>query len=94
MVTLRVSGVNGAALQQKLSQLPTVRKSTIVTEEPAGVVARVFPKTVANGALARSIVESASGWKIEELHTEEGRLDDVFRTITLPETSKGSEVRP
>ena len=28
------------------------------------------------------------GWKIEELHTEEGRLDEVFRAITLPDTVK------
>ena len=28
------------------------------------------------------------GWQIEELHTEEGRLDEVFRSITLPDTSK------
>ena len=27
-------------------------------------------------------------WKIEELHTEEGRLDEVFRSITLPETKQ------
>jgi ABC-2 type transport system ATP-binding protein len=28
------------------------------------------------------------GWKFEELHTEEGRLDEVFRSITIPETSQ------
>ena len=31
------------------------------------------------------------GWKIEELHTEEGRLDEVFRSITLPDTAKGAQ---
>jgi len=25
---------------------------------------------------------------IEEMHTEEGRLDDVFRSITMPDTAK------
>jgi len=24
--------------------------------------------------------------RIEELHTEEGRLDEVFRSITMPDT--------
>jgi len=33
------------------------------------------------------------GWKIEELHTEEGRLDEVFRTITLPDTAKEGETK-
>ncbi len=27
-------------------------------------------------------------WTIEELHTEEGRLDEVFRNITRPETKQ------
>ena len=31
---------------------------------------------------------SAERWKIEELHTEEGRLDEVFRNITLPDTKQ------
>jgi ABC-2 type transport system ATP-binding protein len=93
VVTLRVSGVNGAAVQQRLGQLPGVRKTTIVKEDPGGVEARVFPRLGANGALARSIAESASGWRIEELHTEEGRLDEVFRDITLSETPKEVEVK-
>ena len=28
------------------------------------------------------------GWKLEELRTEEGQLDEVFRRITLPDTVK------
>ena len=48
---------------------------------------RVFPKPNVNGGLARSIAESAQGWHIEELHTEEGRLDEVFRAITMPDTA-------
>ena len=31
-------------------------------------------------------------WTIEELHTEEGRLDEVFRALTLPDTVR--EARP
>jgi ABC-2 type transport system ATP-binding protein len=50
---------------------------------------RVFPKekNAAEG-LARAIGETAARerWQLEELHTEEGRLDDVFRSITLPDT--------
>ena len=88
-VTLRVGGLNGSALGQKLSQLPTARKTSVLKEEPAGVTARVFPQpNCRNGELARSIYETAAreGWKVEELHTEEGRLDEVFRSITMPDT--------
>ena len=87
-VTLRVSGVNGEALSQRLAQLSTVKRSAILEEDAAGVTARVFPKLAVNAVLARSVAEAVQGWRIEELHTEEGRLDEVFRSITMPETAK------
>ena len=87
-VTLRVSGVNAAALNQKLKQLPTVKRTAILREEATSVTARVFPNGNINGALAQSIADAAQGWRIEELHTEEGRLDEVFRSITMPDTAK------
>jgi ABC-2 type transport system ATP-binding protein len=86
-VTLRVSGINGATLNQKLAQLPAVKRSSVLREDAAGVTVRVFPKSNVNGALASSIADAAQGWRIEELHTEEGRLDDVFRSITMPDTA-------
>jgi ABC-2 type transport system ATP-binding protein len=89
-VTLRVSGLNGAALSQKLTALSAVKRVAILKEETARVTARVFPKSSANGTLASSIADAAQGWRIEELHTEEGRLDEVFRSITMPDTPAGS----
>lgn len=87
-VTLRVSGVNAAALTQKLKALPAVKRTTILREEATGVTARVFPNSSVNGALAQNIADATQGWRIEELHTEEGRLDEVFRSITLSDTAK------
>jgi ABC-2 type transport system ATP-binding protein len=92
-VTLRVNGVSAAVVQQKLGQLSTVKKTIIVKEEATSVTARVFPKTggvnaAPAGALAQSIADAAQGWRIEELHTEEGRLDEVFRNITMPDTAE------
>jgi len=92
-VTLRVSGQTASALNQKLSQLSTVKKVVVLKEEATSVTARVFPKTggvnaQAGSALAQSISDAAQGWRIEELHTEEGRLDEVFRSITMPDTGK------
>ena len=85
-VTLRVSGIAAAALSQRLGQLSAVKRVTVLKEESSGVTARVFPKAELNGALAASIADAAQGWRIEELHTEEGRLDEVFRNITMPDT--------
>jgi ABC-2 type transport system ATP-binding protein len=86
-VTLRVHGLTAAALTQTLTQLSTVKRATVLKEESANVTVRVFPKAIANGALAASIADAAKGWRIEEMHTEEGRLDEVFRTITMPDTT-------
>jgi len=85
-VILRVSGINAAALNQKLAVLPVVKRTAILKEDATSVTARVFPKGNLNGALASSIADAAQGWRIEEMHTEEGRLDDVFRSITMPDT--------
>ena len=88
-VTLRVSGAGSAGLNQRLAQVPAMKRSTILKEDATGVTARVFPKgTAVNSEFARSIAEAMQGWKIEELHTEEGRLDEVFRSITMPDTAK------
>ena len=85
-VTLRVSGISAASLSQQLSQMPLVKRTTILKEDATSVTARVFPESNVNGALASSIADAGRGWRIEELHTEEGRLDEVFRSITMPDT--------
>lgn len=92
-VTLRVAGQGGAAISGKLGGLPTVKKTSVVKEEGGKAVVRVFPSDACrNGDLARSISELAGreSWQLEELHTEEGRLDEVFRSITRPDTAKES----
>ena len=51
--------------------------------------ARVFPRDRnVSGELGRAIgdLAVAERWRIEELHTEEGRMDDVFRSITTADT--------
>jgi hypothetical protein len=50
----------------------------------------VFPRTANSSDLTREVIEATNGWQVEELRTEEGRLDEVFRTITIGE---GSELK-
>ena len=90
-VTLRVSGITGLAVTQKMALVSTVKKTIIVKEEASAVTARIIPKTDANGALAQNIADATRDWRILEMHTEEGRLDDVFRNITMPDTAKGEK---
>ncbi len=95
-VSLRVTGVPAETVKQRLGDAPGAKRAAIIRQEEAHVWARVYPKGPGlNGALARSVAEISmkEGWKIEELHTEEGRLDEVFRTITLPDTVKQEEAK-
>ena len=89
-VTLRVKGVATSAITSKLYQVPMVNRVTVVDEKEGRVTVSVFPKsnTSGNGDLARAIGEAAHGWQIEQLTIEEGRLDEVFRSITMPDTQK------
>lgn len=91
-VLLRVSGVSGAALSQKLGAVGTVKRVVILNENNGAVTARVFARgNPPRGELARSLAEATSGWRVEEMHTEEGRLDEVFRSITMPDTAVVAE---
>ena len=85
-VTLRVSGMDAGAVQDKLRQL---RSAQSVTMEPNGsrTSVTVFPRIAGDGDLTRDVLEATNGWQVEELRTEEGRLDEVFRSITMPDTA-------
>jgi ABC-2 type transport system ATP-binding protein len=85
-VTVRFLEGDSALVAQELSQLPMVGKCVALDESP-GMVRAYLKNHETRGELARAIAEVAARehWKIDELHTEEGRLDEVFRNITRPE---------
>ncbi|HVM47005.1 MAG TPA: ATP-binding cassette domain-containing protein [Candidatus Acidoferrum sp.] len=87
-VTLRVKGVAASAVTSKLNLVPGVKKVTVLDEKDGHVTVRAFPKGGTNGALAAAVGEAAHEWQIEQLQSEEGRLDEVFHSITMPDTVK------
>jgi ABC-2 type transport system ATP-binding protein len=92
-VSLRVLGVTADSVKQRLAGVSGASKAAIVKEEAGVVWARVYPTDkTRNGEFARAVAEAVTqaSWKFEELHTEEGRLDEVFRRITLPDTAGGA----
>jgi len=88
-VLFSVRGATAAQLSERLSRIPNVRKAAIIKEEDGEIWARVYPGARGvpsrNGELVRNVLAAANGWPVQEIRTEEGRLDEVFRNFTLPE---------
>lgn len=81
-VLLRLGQEQPAAVKQKLEQLSGIGSVSLVEENPLAL--RIFPRNGAKDlAEAVHVLAVSNGWKVRELHTEEGRLDEVFRNITL-----------
>jgi ABC-2 type transport system ATP-binding protein len=84
-VTLKVQGQPVAAVQEKLNQLRAAKRVTAIAENNR-VTVTVFPRAAGDGDLTREVIAATNGWQISELRTETGRMDEVFRTITMPDT--------
>src|SRR5438128_136652 len=77
------------ALRQKLS--PLAARTEVLADDHGRVVMRAYPRERgANMSLVGGVADLArrENWTLDEIHVEEGRLDEVFRSITLPDTVK------
>ena len=90
-VTLRINNAAAGAVREKLNQLRAAKRTT-VTANGNNITATVFPRKAGDGDLTREVIAATGGWQVEELRTEEGRLDEVFRSITMPDTA-GKEAK-
>jgi ABC-2 type transport system ATP-binding protein len=83
-VIVTVGNVSKAQLMSQIENLKGVEKFWIVAEKPEQVTFQLVPR----GNILPELLEAGTrnAWKIEHLDVEEGRLDDVFRSITLPDT--------
>jgi ABC-2 type transport system ATP-binding protein len=92
-VHMQTAGVAGQALLQHLNGVAGVVRAEILADADGRVEARAYPdKNKPNLNLTRAIADLASQqhWQLDEIHTESGRLDEVFRAITLPDTVKAA----
>jgi ABC-2 type transport system ATP-binding protein len=96
-VHMQISGVASVLLLEQLKRVVGVVHAEVISTTVARVEARAYPdKSNPNINLTRAIAELASQrhWQLDEIHTETGRLDEVFRAITLPDTvNTGNMVR-
>jgi ABC-2 type transport system ATP-binding protein len=88
-VSLVLAGATAEAVQPKLEAVTSAGRTELLHSDGDRVAMRVFPREAGSGALAGALAELAvrENWKIEEFRTEEGRLDEVFRSITLSDTA-------
>jgi ABC-2 type transport system ATP-binding protein len=94
-VTLRLADGSAAAVKSRIDQISAVERTVVVSESPLTV--RAYPRKNSSGdELAQALGEVVirERWLLQELHTEQGRLDEVFRSITLPETATPGEEKP
>lgn len=94
VLNLRVSGQTVDGVREKLEALGAVKRAALVSPDASSVRFRVYPKNRGqNGELLSAVSDlvAREHWRVEELHAEEGRLDEVFRGITMPDTR--AEVR-
>jgi len=87
-VTIVVRGASTLTVTQKLSALSSAKRVAVGDEAGSRITVTVFPKPNQDGELTRAVLDASQGWAVEELRTEAGRLDEVFRSITLPDTTK------
>ena len=82
-VVVRIQGHNATEIREKLPEIPDVASVRISKEAPAGVTAVLSAKSdraVQAGKVQKFLLDL--NWDFDELHTEKGRLDEVFRRIT------------
>jgi ABC-2 type transport system ATP-binding protein len=90
-ITFRLLDGDSNTVMGKVRHAPGVDHCALVGERPLAV--RVYPqRNTASDDLARSLADLVikERWQLVEMRIEEGRLDEVFRNITLPDTKKAA----
>ena len=87
-IILVIRATTWQAVENELGKLRFLEKSELISESDFRVTARLRPK----GDLLAEVLELAQRqrWQVEHLNVDEGRLEDVFRSITMPDTKRSS----
>ncbi|MBN2449862.1 MAG: ATP-binding cassette domain-containing protein [Lentisphaeria bacterium] len=87
-VSCRVFGPSAEELMASLRGVSGGGAPEVLASSNGGVAVRVPPAAEGGDGLARRVCRLfvEKGWEFDELHTEGGRLDEVFRAVTLPDT--------
>jgi ABC-2 type transport system ATP-binding protein len=88
-IVLGLTGATWSSVQNELGGLLSLEKSELISETNGKTTIRLQPR----GDLLPELLGLAQkqNWQIEHLNVDEGRLDDVFRSITLPDTERAPD---
>ena len=81
-----VHGQSVETVANELRELSSVAAVTVLNTETNPPLLRITPKGNALSDVAA--LGASRGWQFDRFQMEEGRLDDVFRSITLSDTSR------
>ncbi len=85
-IHVRIKGLAGSGILAELERLPHALNVESYDSTDSGFSGLVLPKkNTVNGTLALEISQFAASRNLQllELHTDEGRLDEMFREITV-----------
>jgi ABC-2 type transport system ATP-binding protein len=82
-VTLAVRGTSAAALGESLRKLTDVERVDVLEAGDGLARVSVRPRGGRDVAAAVGACAREARWEVDELRLERGRLDDVFRELTL-----------
>ncbi len=78
---------DGKDVVQNVNDIPEIEKSEIVNEDESEMTLRVFPKETPappTDLILHHLLEK--GFSVETFFMEKGRLDEVFRMVTMPDS--------
>ncbi len=89
-VVIQLQEADADAVKDRLGQIGAVDKVLVLADNGAVTLKITAAHPRHREDLASSVADVAhqAGWRIEELRTEEGKLDEVFRSITKSETAQ------
>lgn len=85
-----VRGAAAAMIKDELAKVSGVQRVDTLEVLESGLAARVLPgksKQPSDVAAEIAAAVAAQNWKLQDLHLEEGKLDEVFRSITRSDTT-------
>ncbi len=83
-VRVGIHGANGAAIKTAIEAVSGVERVEVLSSTEQSFSGRAYPAKGRRTDVARELAALATGkqWILDELHQEEGKLDEVFRSIT------------